>query len=101
MTENLDYVCIRTYSAGVHFGYLNYCKAVEDGFEVELLDSRRMWSWAGANSLSDLSQKGSKKQSDCKFTVPAKKIKLIAIEVIYVSDEAKKNLDEIPYWSFS
>jgi hypothetical protein len=100
--ENLDYVCIRTYSAGVHFGYLNKCVPSNDGhYEVELLNTRRLWSWGGANTLSDLAQVGSKKPSECKFTLPVSKIKLMAIEVIYVSETAKKNLDEIPIWELA
>ena len=100
--EGLDYVCIRTYSAGVHFGYLKSCKPAEGGFyEVELLHSRRLWSWAGANTLSDLSENGSKKPNECKFTLPVSKIKLMAIEVIYVSENGKKQLDAIPVWELA
>ena len=99
--ENLDYVCIRTFSAGVHFGYLIYHKPLDGGFyEVELVNSRRMWSWAGANSLSELCQYGSKKHAVCNFSVPVNRIKLMAIEIIYVSDEAFQNLNKIPIWSF-
>jgi hypothetical protein len=98
--EGLEYVCIRTYSAGVHFGYLKSCKPSNDGYyEVELLQSRRLWSWSGANTLSDLSENGSIKPEDCKFTLPVSRIKLMAIEVIYVSENGKKNLDAIPIWT--
>jgi hypothetical protein len=97
--KNLPYVCIRTYSAGVHFGYLKSEVIAEGGYyAVELENSRRMWSWAGANTLSDLSENGSKKPNDCKFTVPVSRIKLMAIEIIFVSEKAKENLDSIPVW---
>jgi hypothetical protein len=102
-TKNLPYVCIRTYSAGVHFGYLKSCaepKDCRDGYyPVELVNARRMWSWDGAKTLSDLAQIGSKKQKECKFTLPVDSIKLMAIEIINVTDKAKKNLDEIPIWT--
>lgn len=102
MEEKLDYVCIRTYSAGVHFGYLKKCVPSNDGYyEVELVKSRRLWSWSGANTLSDLAEKGSKKPQDCKFTLEVSRIKLMAIEVIYVSEEGKKNLDAIPVWELN
>lgn len=98
-TEGLRYVCIRTYSAGVHFGYLKSCVEARDGYyAVELLQARRMWSWSGANTLSDLAENGSAKPTECKFTLPVSKIKLMAIEVIDVSENGKTKLDEIPTW---
>lgn len=47
-------VLVRTYSAGVHFGTL----VARDGKEVHLKDARRLWSWQGALSLSEVSSKG-------------------------------------------
>lgn len=44
---SLDYVIIRTYSAGVHAGYLES----RNGKEVTLKNSRRLWYWDGAASL--------------------------------------------------
>ena len=44
------YVIVRTYSAGVFAGYLESRK----GKEAVLLNSRRIWYWDGANSLSQL-----------------------------------------------
>ena len=40
-TEGLPAVLIRTYSAGVHFGYLKR----REGKEVELVNTRRVWYW--------------------------------------------------------
>lgn len=98
----LPYVCIRTYSAGVHFGYLKKCEPARDGYyEVELVKTRRLWSWAGANTLSDLSENGSQKPTECKFTLEVSSIKLMAIEVISVSEKGKKNLDSIPVWTLA
>lgn len=100
--EGMDYVCIRTYSAGVHFGYLKSCTPSKDGYyEVELVHSRRLWSWSGANTLSDLAENGSKSPKDCKFTLPVSRIKLMAIEVIYVSENGKNKLDSIPVWELA
>jgi hypothetical protein len=98
----LDYVCIRTYSAGVHFGYLKSKQSARDGYyEVTLLKSRRLWSWAGANSLTDLVMKGSSKPNECKFTIEVNEIDLMAIEIIKVPTEGKDALDKIPFWTFS
>lgn len=96
----LEYVCIRTYSAGVHFGYLKSKQIAPDGYyAVELVKSRRLWSWAGANSLTDLCMKGSVKPTECKFTIELNRIDLMAIEIIYVPEEGLKALNEIPYWT--
>jgi hypothetical protein len=98
--DGYPYVCIRTYSAGVHFGFLKSCEPAHDGhYAVELVQSRRLWSWAGANTLSDLSENGSAKPTECKFTLEVSSIKLMAIEVITVSENGKKNLDMIPVWT--
>ena len=53
-TKSLKPVLIRTYSAGVHFGYL----VKRDGKEVHLERSRRIWRWYGANTLSDIAANG-------------------------------------------
>ena len=45
---------VRTCSAGVHVGRI----VRREGKEVELSDARRIWSWAGARTLHELSQQG-------------------------------------------
>jgi hypothetical protein len=47
-------VIVRTYSAGVHFGTL----VSREGREVVLRDARRVWSWQGARTLSEMSLRG-------------------------------------------
>lgn len=47
-------VIVRTHSAGVHFGYL----VSRNGKEVTLHRSRRIWSWHGANTLSEIATNG-------------------------------------------
>ncbi len=47
-------VLIRTYSAGVHFGEL----ISRNGQEAHLKNARRLWSWNGALSLSEVASKG-------------------------------------------
>ena len=48
------YVVVRTYSAGVHCGVL----LAQEVREVRLATARRIWSWRGANTLSEISQTG-------------------------------------------
>ncbi len=48
-------VIVRTYSAGVHYGTLNYA----DGMECELIDAGRLWMWdEGGLSLSAVANNG-------------------------------------------
>lgn len=47
-------VLIRTQSAGVHYGTL----IGKEGMEVHLKDARRLWSWNGALSLSEIAANG-------------------------------------------
>ncbi|HAA04769.1 MAG TPA: hypothetical protein DCE18_15585, partial [Syntrophobacteraceae bacterium] len=47
-------VLVRTYCAGVHIGTLKS----RDGKEVVLTNARRLWSWAGAFTLSAVCTKG-------------------------------------------
>ena len=86
-------VLIRTYSAGVHFGTLTEW----DGAKVATLQqSRRIWSWTGANTLNEIANVGVKKGSKISLAVQA--ITLTeTIEIIQMSDKAVKNLGEIKW----
>lgn len=55
----------RTYSAGVFFGNQKSL----NGTEVIVTNCRRLWSWAGAASLSQLAIEGTKSPNGCKFTM--------------------------------
>mgnify|MGYP003561046831 CR=1 FL=1 len=48
------YVIVRTYGAGVHVGVL----VSRTGKDVRLSDTRRVWQWKGALTLSELSLRG-------------------------------------------
>jgi len=89
-------VCMfRTYSAGVHFGEL----VDRDGKECLLKDSRRVFYWDEACSLSQLAIEGSKKIDKCKIAMEIPELFLSeVIEIIPMSYEAKKQLKESPVW---
>ena len=94
-TDGLPYVCIRTYSAGVHCGYLKS----RNGKEVTLLKSRRIWYWDGASSLSQLAMEGVSKPQNCKFSMEVESIDLMeAIEVIPMTDKAMLNVQKVSIW---
>ena len=74
-------VLIRTYSAGVHFGEL----VERNGQEVHLKNARRLWSWSGALSLSEIAMKGIDLKNS-RVSVPVEEIFLTqAIEIIPIS----------------
>jgi hypothetical protein len=81
-----DFVLLRTYSAGVHFGEFQSKSLVSGGtYEVHLKNARRLWSWSGALSLSEVAMKGIK-INDSKISVPVDEIYLPGvIEIIPVS----------------
>lgn len=93
--NGLEYVMCRTYSAGVFAGYLKE----RNGQEVELLNARRIWSWAGAASLSQLAMEGTSKPNDCKFPIAVEKVILTqAIEIIPITEKAQKSIEGVPIW---
>ena len=88
-------VLIRTYSAGVHFGEL----VSRVGKEVVLKNSRRVYYWDGAATLSQLAIDGTKKPSNCKFPCILPEITLTeAIEIIPMTEKASKSLYGVQVW---
>lgn len=90
------FVITRTYSAGVHAGILKEL----DGTQAVLEHSRRIWCWAAAATLSQLAVDGTSKPDECKFpcSVPST-ILTEVIEILLVSDKAKKSILSVPVWS--
>jgi len=91
----MDYVIVRTKSAGVFAGEL----VEHNGMEVKLLKARRLWYWAGAASLSQLAMEGVSKPKECKFPCEVDSITLTeAIEIIPCTDVAKLSIAGVPIW---
>jgi hypothetical protein len=90
-------VLIRTYSAGVHFGELH--NTSDDLKVVHLKNTRRIWKWDGACSLSQIALEGVKNASDCKFSVEIPDNVLTeTIEILPISETALTNLQNVPVW---
>ncbi|MGN6560737.1 MAG: DUF6948 domain-containing protein [Candidatus Nitrosocosmicus sp.] len=88
-SEGLQYVVIRTYSAGVHSGFLK--RLDESTQTVELVNARRIYKWSGAFTLSEFSVNGPSDINNCKFSVTIPSIILLeAIEVIPTTIKAQK-----------
>lgn len=93
--SGLPCVIIRTQSAGVHFGFLKS----QEGKEVVLVGSRRVYYWDGAASLSQMAVDGVSEPKNCKFSVVTPEITLLeAIEIIPTSTKAQDNLFNVPVW---
>jgi len=96
-TNEMKYVIVRTYSAGVFAGYLESFSV--DMKLVTLVNARRLWYWDGASSLSQLAMEGVKRPENCKFPCEVYKVTLTeAIEVIYCTEEARINIANVPIW---
>ena len=90
-----EFVIIRTYSAGVFAGILKFRK----NKEAIIVDCRRLWSWSGAASLSQMANEGVKKPSSCKFAVKVEKeIVIGVIEIIPCTSQAKDSILSVPEW---
>jgi len=93
--DDMEYIIARTYSAGVFAGYLKS----REGKECTLVNARRLWSWQGAASLSQLAQSGTSMPDKCKFPEEVSKVILTeVIEILSVTSQAKEKIDMVPVW---
>jgi len=96
--EGLKMVMVRTYSAGVHYGFLKKRDSTLAGIEVELIEARRVWQWSGAASLSQLAMEGTNNVNGCKMPCTVDVIELLAIEIIQMTAKSLKSLNSVPIW---
>lgn len=91
-----QYVIVRGRDCGVHAGEFVSRK----GREVALRNSRRIWYWRGAASLSELAVHGAKDVQACKFAVlvPSSIELLDACEVIPCSGAGERMIRQCPEW---
>lgn len=90
------YVIIRGAQSGVFAGVL----IDQDDHKVELADCRRIWSWAGAATVSQIALEGVKKPEDCRFTVTVEQLLILdAVEIVPCTAEAETNIKAVPVWA--
>lgn len=90
-----DYKIVRTQSAGVFAGYIES----RNGQEVVMRSARRIWYWEGAASLSQLAMSGTSLPKKCKFPESVDRVELLqAIEILDVTETAKKSIESVPVW---
>lgn len=90
------FVIIRTFSAGCFAGTLES----HQNREVILTGARRLWKFAGAQTLSCLAVEGTLNPGECKFPAPVSRIFLPeVIEIIEVSEKGRKSIEAVPVWT--
>ena len=93
--DGMEYCIVRTYSAGVFAGYVES----REGKEIVLRKARRIWSWAGAASLSQLATYGTSKPENCKFHCEVDKVILTeVIKIISITAKAQRSIQEVEIW---
>lgn len=90
-----QFYIIRCDRAGVFFARI----AERRGSEADLTDCRRLWSWSGAASLSQLATEGVKNPEQCRFTVSVPEMTVLGlIEIIPCTEESARNIQAVPVW---
>ena len=93
--EGKKYI-VRGDRSGVFFGEIKN----REGQEIKMKNCRRLCYWDGANSISELAEKGTQRPENCKFTVIVKNIEILdGIEVIECTDKAIKSIEGVKKWS--
>ena len=89
------FVLCRCHDAGVHAGIL----VQDEGQWVILNDARRVWSWEGAASLSQLAVDGANANSKIGCMVKQMKLRATDIcEILECEDKAREWFETIPTW---
>lgn len=97
--EGHEWVLIRSYASGVHFGILSEKRDAPQGLEVTLLQSRRIHKWVGAASLSQLAVDGIGNAAESRVSVELPSITISnVIEIIPLSTKSLDNLKNSPIW---
>ena len=89
------YVVVRGDRSGVFAGTL----VKKEGQDVTLKDSRRLWYWDGANSISQIANEGVKRSEGCRFSVTVEDVMICdAIEVLVCTEAAEEIIKKVPEW---
>lgn len=92
-----DFAIVRSRNHGVVMGYV----VKIDGQTVELINSRRIYYFKGAQTLEELAVYGTKKIDECKIcpAVELPEIMLEACGVIYCTETARQILTGAKEWT--
>ena len=88
---------VRCDRSGVFYGELESL----EGQKAIIKNVRKIYYWDGANCLEELSKTGTKKPSNCKFTVYVDEIVVTdCIQVLQCTAEAIKSIEGVTEWKF-
>lgn len=94
--KNQKYI-IRCDRAGVFYAEIKERR----GDEIDLVNARCLWHWAGAASLLQLATEGTKAPQSCQFTVTVPSMTVLGvIQIIPCTKEAIKSIDGVSEWKF-
>jgi len=96
-TEGMRYCVVRTYSAGVHIGYVHTFGKDNNPQYAKLLKSRRLHYWSGACSLSQVAMDGVSPDSRIAMELPEIELTDV-IEVIPCSEKAMEFFRDAKPW---
>ncbi len=90
-----SYVLVRCRDAGIHAGTLVFSR----GRTVRLWNSRRVWYWKGALTLSELCTNGTTEPDGCKFACQISDITLLeACEIMKCTEKAQASIEGVKVW---
>ena len=95
-TDGMKYCVIRTYSAGVHIGYVAEFGTKQPQY-AKLINSRRLHYWNGAASLSQVALDGVDDTSRIALALPEIELTDV-IEVIPCSEKAAEFFKAAKAW---
>lgn len=94
-----NWCIIRSKDAGCFLAILDSKEYTPAGLVVQLRNSRRLWYWSGASSLSQLALEGVKNPQDCKFPIALPHQEVIGVcEIIPATQEAVNIINNVPVW---
>ena len=95
--KKIQYSIVRCQGAGVFMAQV--VARSKCGTQATLKDSRRLWYWKGASSLSQLAMEGVKSPGECKFPIalPSQEVTGV-LEIIPVTSAAKASIDAVKVW---
>jgi hypothetical protein len=100
LKDGMKYQIVRTYSAGVFAGYVESESTEGMNTKCVLRSARRLWSWSGAASLSELATHGTSKPAACKFPCEVDRVELKqVIEILDVTSKARKSISSVAVWT--
>jgi hypothetical protein len=97
--DGLNLVLVRSYGAGVFYGYLKEKKAELNGINITLIQARRIFYWDGACSLTQIAVDGTTAPDNCKITDPIDNHFIAnVIEILPMSRKAALSLEGVKAW---